>query len=321
MRRTLIRVASVVGVVALAAVVSSAALAVHGHGKFGGRLGIRAGGFGPGMMGGGNGPFFVQGGGPGFFGPGMGQGKIGVEVMGGPGFGGPGMGEGMRDGPGGGGLLGADILNPSATFLGIPLATLQSDLAGGKTLAQEAVAKGKTAADLITYLTAAEKTILDADKAAGWLTADQETAALAQLNAAITDLVNNGPPVPPTGEKAPQGPLQIASTYLGIPVSDLLTALQSGKSLADEVATVPGKTVDGLVQALLAPAKAKLDQAVTDQQITQAQENAILAHMTTALTDFVNHKPGTSSSATTTTNTTKKNLIRLMTLKHFGKRH
>ena len=56
-----------------------------------------------------------------------------------------------------------------------------------------------------------------------------------------------------------------------------------------------GKTVAGLVTALEAPAKTKLDEAVKNNDITQAQENAILAKMTTHLTNMVN---GVKPSAT-----------------------
>jgi hypothetical protein len=252
--------------------------------------------------------FGGSGGGPFGFGGGGGPGGPGFGGRGGPG-GGPG---------GGGGILGTDVLTPAAAFLGIPVATLEADLAGGKSLAQEATAKNKTAADLITALVAAEKTILDGDKAAGWITADQETATLARLTDAITDLVNNGPPVPPSGKAAgASGPLQAAATYLGISVTDLQTDLKSGKSLADVVGTVSGKTVDGLVAALEAPAKTKLDQAVTDGKITSSQETAILSKMTTALTNFVNHTKPTTG----TVNSVKKNMKRMTNLKRFAKRH
>ena len=58
-------------------------------------------------------------------------------MMGGPGFDGPHRG-------GGGGLLAADVLTPAADYLGVSLSTLQSDLKGGKTLAQEATATTAT---------------------------------------------------------------------------------------------------------------------------------------------------------------------------------
>ena len=212
--------------------------------------------------------FGLQGfGGPGFGGPGFG----------GPGFGGPGMrghgpgGPGMRGGPGGG-LLAGEVLKTTAAYLQIPLADLQADLKGGKTLAQEATAKGKTPAGLIAALTDAAKSNLDAAVAAGWLTQKQADAVLEGVTDGITDLVNNGPPVPP--EKR-AGPLDAAATYLGMTVADIQTALKGGKTLA-QLVTAP-KTVDGLVAALTADAKTKLDKAVANNDITQAQETAILS--------------------------------------------
>jgi hypothetical protein len=254
-------------------------------------------------FGGGDG-FGVEGFGPGFGGPGFGG-----PGFGGPGFGGPGMrghgpgGPGMRGGPGGG-LLAGEVLKTTASYLQIPLADLQADLKGGKTLAQEATAKGKTPAGLIAALTAAAKTNLDAAVAAGWLTQKQADAVLEKVTDGITDLVNNGPPVPP--EKR-AGPLDAAATYLGISVADIQTALKSGKTLA-QLVTAP-KTVDGLVAALTADAKTKLDKAVANNDITQAQETAILAKLTARVTDFVNGVHG-PKAATTTTNTIKKTLIK-----------
>ena len=254
MRRTFIRVSVGTVVVALAAAAATSAFAAstaRGH-----HFGLR--GFG--IMGG-----------PGFGGPGFG----------GPGFGGPGFG-GPR---GGGGILAADVLTPAADYLGVSVTTLQSDLKGGKTLAQEATAKGKTTSGLVDAIVAAEKKVLDAENGAGWITDAQETNLLANIKDAVTDLVNNGPGVP-AGARV--GLLQTAADYLGLSVSDLLTDLKAGKSLADE-AKAKGKTADGLVQALLAPLKTDLDKRVTAGDITAAQESAILSHETTHLTDLVNN--------------------------------
>jgi hypothetical protein len=218
---------------------------------------------------------------------------------GGPGFAfgirggiGPGFGFGLGGCPGRAfvgpqaGLVGADVLTPAASYLGISASDLASDLKSGKTLAQEAAAKGKTASGLIDAIVAAEKKVLDAQNAAGWLTDAQETNVLAKLKDAITDLVNNGPPVPPIGPR--NSLLQTAATYLGMSASDLMTDLQGGKTLAQE-ATAKGKTVDGLVQALLAPLKTDLDKRVASGDITSAQETAILNRETSRLTDLVNN--------------------------------
>ena len=270
MQRTFIRqlLVGTAFVLAAAVTATSAFAASSNRRHFAGRAGFgMMGGPGFGMMGG---PGFGMGGGPG--------GPMGAMMFGGPG--------GPR---GGGGILGADVLTPAATFLGVSLSTLEADLKGGKTLAQEATAKGKTASALIDALVASEKTVLDAQNSAGWLTDAQETSVLAHLKDAITNLVNNGPPVPGTDHV---GPLDAAATYLGMTVSDLQAALKSGKTLADEAAA-KGKTVDGLVQALLAPLKTELDKRVTAGDITAAQETTILNDQTTHLTDFVNGKAGT----------------------------
>ena len=292
MRRTAFRVTVGAMVAVVAAALAGSAFAANGHG-YGPRMGFhafRAGGFGPG------GPM----GGAFFFG---GPGGFGMHRFG--------MGPG---GPGGAGVLTSDVLTPAAAFLNISVSTLTSDLNSGKTLAQEATAKGKKADDLISAIVAAQKANLDNEKAAGWITADQETAILTQYQDAVTDLVNNGPPVPKTGEAG--GLLQTAATFLGVSVSDLQTALESGKSLAD-VAKAQGKSVDDLVTALLAPAKKSLDQAVTDGKLTQAQETAILNKMTTGLTNLVNNtKPSKAQMSMT-----QMGIVKYALLKSFGKRH
>jgi D-Tyr-tRNAtyr deacylase len=268
MQRTFIRQLSVgTAFVLVAAVAATSAFAASSNRR---HFAGRAGG---GLIGG---PGFGIMGGPG---PGM----RGSGPMGAFGFGGPGGPRG-----GGAGILGADVLTPAASFLNVSLSTLEADLKGGKTLAQEATAKGKTAAGLIDALVASEKTVLDAQNAAGWLTDAQETSVLANLKNAITDLVNNGPPVPGVNHV---GVLDTAATYLGMTVSDLQAALKSGKTLADEAAA-KGKTVDGLVQALLAPMKTALDKRVTAGDITAAQETTLLNNQTTHLTDLVNGKAG-----------------------------
>jgi hypothetical protein len=82
------------------------------------------------------------------------------------------------------------------------------------------------------------------------------------------------------------GFLGAAVTYLGVDRATIVAGLKSGQSLA-QIATAHQKTADGLVAALLAPAKLKLDAAVTAGKLTSDRESAILARLQTALAAVV----------------------------------
>jgi hypothetical protein len=69
------------------------------------------------------------------------------------------------------------------------------------------------------------------------------------------------------------GDLDVAASYLGLTEAELRTQLHDGKSLA-QIARAQGKSVAGLVDALVEDAKARLDDAVADGRITQAQADA-----------------------------------------------
>jgi AraC-like DNA-binding protein len=71
------------------------------------------------------------------------------------------------------------------------------------------------------------------------------------------------------------GSFDTAAKYLGVSESALVSDLRSGKTLA-AVAKAKGKSVSGLEAAMLAPAKSKLDAAVTDGHMTKAQESSFL---------------------------------------------
>jgi hypothetical protein len=103
--------------------------------------------------------------------------------------------------PGGGPPPGAAAI---AGYLGLTSTQIQTDLKGGQTLAQIAVAQGKTAAGLEAAIVADAKTHLDADVASGKLTAAQETSMLADLSSHVDDMVNStGPPA--GGPRGPSG--------------------------------------------------------------------------------------------------------------------
>jgi hypothetical protein len=81
--------------------------------------------------------------------------------------------------------------------------------------------------------------------------------------------------------------LGAAASYLGLSESDLRAELEDGETLAD-VAKAQDKSVDGLVDALVADEQAELDQAVEDGRLTETQRDELLAGAEGRMTDLVN---------------------------------
>jgi len=174
-----------------------------------------------------------------------------------------------------------------ASYLGLTPAELRAQLRSGKTLAQIALAQGKTVAGLEDAIYADVQAHLDGAVANGRLNGTQEQAMLAQLKAHLDDIVNHAFPGPGMlGQKRPAFGRAVAS-YLGLTGAELRTQLRAGKSLA-QIATVQGKSVDGLKAAILAAVKTKLDRAVTNDRLTAAQEKTILDRLAAHLDELVN---------------------------------
>jgi hypothetical protein len=182
---------------------------------------------------------------------------------------------GENRGPGG-----ADLFKAAADFIGITVDQLRTEMGTDKSMADVAVAHGKTRDALIAALTTAEAT------------------KIAQL------VDQKGFPQPPFGPGGPGGPgfghraevfirsnvLETASTYLGISTTDLQTKLRSGQTLADIAAATSGKSKDGLVAAIVAAETAQIDKAVTDGKLTADQAATLKAGLTERVTQMVEHK-------------------------------
>jgi hypothetical protein len=81
-------------------------------------------------------------------------------------------------------------LGAAETYLGLSATQIRTDMQGGQTLAQIAVAQGKTAAGLIAALLSAEEAKLSAAVTAGTISSAQQTTIETKLQNAITALVN-----------------------------------------------------------------------------------------------------------------------------------
>ena len=92
-------------------------------------------------------------------------------------------------GPPGGGSLGA-----AAHYLGLSVPQLLDQLRSGKSLAQVASSKGKSATGLENAIVSDERTRLDKARAAGVITAAREQQMLSRLQARVKALVNGTGP-------------------------------------------------------------------------------------------------------------------------------
>lgn len=79
---------------------------------------------------------------------------------------------------------------------------------------------------------------------------------------------------------------EAAADYLGLTRAELRAELREGRSLA-QIATAHGKSVDGLVAAIVAPAKDRLTKAVAAKKLTQQRADALLDRLTDRVEQLV----------------------------------
>jgi hypothetical protein len=83
------------------------------------------------------------------------------------------------------------------------------------------------------------------------------------------------------------GDLDAAASFLGVTEANLRTALDGGKTLA-QIAEDRGRSVDGLVNALVDDAEAELAAAVKAGRLTDAQRDSIVSGLQERITSLVN---------------------------------
>jgi hypothetical protein len=153
----------------------------------------------------------------------------------------------------------------AASYLGISTSQLHNELQSGRSLAQLANAtSGKSSAGLQALLLANGK--------------EKLASAQAKLPKRISTLLNR---VTVPGQRA------AAAAYLGLSRAQLASELRSGKTLAQIASAIPGKSVSGLIEAIVAARRTLLEARVAAGTLTQAQANARLAHLTSRVTTAV----------------------------------
>ena len=172
----------------------------------------------------------------------------------------------------------------AATYIGITEAQLRTELGTDKSLADIAVAHGKTRDGLIAALVAAQQ---------------QDIATLVDRKGigARPNPANGNGPGPgfgrgPGGSKVTGDPEAAAAAYLGTTEVDLETKLEAGQTLAQVANATAGKSRDGLIAALVNDAKAKIAAAQTAGTITAAQATDLTNALQDRMTRLVDSPEG-----------------------------
>jgi polyhydroxyalkanoate synthesis regulator phasin len=203
--------------------------------------------------------------------------------------GGPGGDHGPRDGGG---------LKVAADAIGIDVATLRTELQGGKTIAQVASAHNISAQTAIDKMVADANAHIDQAVKDGKLTAAQAATEKAEVVARVTKMVNELPPAGGSGGPGgPHGPregaaggLKVAADAIGIDQATLKAELQGGKTIG-QVAAAHNVRAQTVIDKLVADPNAHIDQAVKDGKMTAAQAATEKAEVVARVTKMVNELP------------------------------
>ncbi|TXK82655.1 hypothetical protein [Paenibacillus sp. N3.4] len=185
--------------------------------------------------------------------------------------------------PGGGkgdkGFRGGNLVDQTATILGVEKSVVQDAQKAGKTLAAFALEKGLAEADYVQKLVAAETTSINAEVTAGNLTQAQADKMLTGLSDRLTKQVESTRPEGGFEGRGGRGGFggfggqfgnsDVLTTLLGVTQDELRTQLEAGKSIVD-IASAKGISEDDLISkikdSMTDSIKKHVEQKGTDHQ-------------------------------------------------------
>jgi uncharacterized protein YidB (DUF937 family) len=198
----------------------------------------------------------------------------------------------------------------AATALGLTPSELVAQWRAGRSLAQIAAERGVDEATLRQALANQVQARLDEAVAAGRLSREEADARLAQAQQRIGQWITTSPPaagtprergprfrapgasvgVPPfVGLRGP-GVLDALAARLGVTGDELRAELRGGRSLAD-IAAARGIDRAGLLSAISAVARERLDAAVAAGRLNRQQADALLGVVEAFAPDWITRQP------------------------------
>jgi hypothetical protein len=175
---------------------------------------------------------------------------------------------------------------------GLDPSVFREGFAAGKSINTILSENGKDPANVQAEVLATIKAKLDEKVAAGDLTQEQAGQLYERASTALPSLMDATPPVRGEGPGLKCGhilafSLKTAAETIGIEPGKLMEALRSGSTIAD-VATANGIDPQAVIDALVAEATARIDQAVADGKIDAGRAAEMKANLAGHLTNLVN---------------------------------
>lgn len=163
------------------------------------------------------------------------------------------------------------VVQLAAGYLGLPAAEVRARLRRGESLGQIAASgTGGSRTGLIESLYAARAAAV---RASG-LSPAAEAAELRTLRRALIAQVDHA---------RRGGLLRGAASYLGLSEAELAGKLADGHTLAQVAAGTPGRSREGLLQALLAPRRRAIERAVSEKAVSATAGHRALSRLRSRL--------------------------------------
>lgn len=191
------------------------------------------------------------------------------------------------------------LMRLSTEYLGLSKEQVSEALRSGKSLGEIADAtSGKGREGLISYDVAQVSALIDKAVADGKITQEMADRAKAGLRERIVKFVDHKyekrPGKDRDKDKRPKpvqalmGDLMKAATdYLGLERGQVVRQMAQGKSLGQIANETPGKSRDGLIQAVTTAANANIDQAVANGKLTAEHAAKAKEAVASAVTKLV----------------------------------
>lgn len=186
----------------------------------------------------------------------------------------------------------------AAETIGVDVSELRDAVRTGKTIAEIATEHGVDPATVVAAVVAAGRTRIDEAVTDGRLDEERATKLEERLPEIADRLVNSSPRPHRDGSdrvrslrrQAIRQAAEVAAETIGVEVSELRDAVRQGRTVAD-VATDHGVDPATVVDAVIAEAKARIDQDVADGRIDEERAAKLEARFPELADRFVSSLP------------------------------